>query len=237
MAKEVAGELPQEASLTIEEIKGMLRNAESRRLGGGLPQMKTTVPIACSGQISTSRLPKLRNLLKAEPYLTIRSGVAHVDSAKISKENERRLADQTPSSTVNRPIEKPKVKGRKSDAGPDWFHLPRTEVTSELKRDLQLLRMRSTWDPKRHYKSDNRRPLIPEYAQVGNILEGPTEYYSSRISKHDRKRSFVEQVLNAEEGSSRFKSRYADIQSSKASGRRAHYDQLKQQRSKRFPKF
>lgn len=109
--------------------------------------------------------------------------------------------------------------------------MPRTKLDPHLKRDLQLLKMRSTWDPKRHYKTDNQKAMVPEYSQVGTILEGPTEYYSSRISKRNRKRSFVEEVLAAEEGTGRFANKYNDIQASKTSGRRGYYNQLKQKRS------
>ena len=72
----------------------------------------------------------------------------------------------------------------------------------------------------------------PEYSQVGTIIEGPTEYYSSRLLNRDRKKTFVEEVLAAEESTGRFKRKYNEIQSSKVSGKKAYYKRLKQMRSK-----
>lgn len=40
----------------------------------------------------------------------------------------------------------------KDTAGPGWFDLPATEVTPEIKKDLQLIKLRAYVDPKRFYK-------------------------------------------------------------------------------------
>ena len=41
---------------------------------------------------------------------------------------------------------------RECTAGDEWFNLPATPITSELRNDLKVLRMRSAIDPQRHYK-------------------------------------------------------------------------------------
>lgn len=109
--------------------------------------------------------------------------------------------------------------------------MPRTDLTPELKRDLQLLKMRNVLDPHRHYKKDNGKMRPPEYSQVGTIVEGPTEYFSSRINNKDRKRTFVDEVLSNEKDTGRFKKKYGDIQVNKTSGKKAYYKALKAQRS------
>ena len=43
--------------------------------------------------------------------------------------------------------------------------MPATEVTPEIKLDLQLLKMRNVLDRKRHYKKDDSKGL-PKYFQV-----------------------------------------------------------------------
>ena len=83
--------------------------------------------------------------------------------------------------------------------------MPRTKLTAELKADLQLLLMRSILDPHRHYKKENSKASVPEYSQVGTIIEGPTEYLSSRLSNKERKRTFVEEVLADETSTGRDK--------------------------------
>lgn len=120
----------------------------------------------------------------------------------------------------------------KITAGSDWFDLPKTELTAEFRRDLQLLRMRSVLDPKRHYKKENGKAEPPEFSQVGTIIEGPTEFFSARITKKDRKRTFVEEALAVERETKRFEAKYNDIQTSKRSGKKSFYRSLKAKRSR-----
>ncbi|KAI1302666.1 Fcf2 pre-rRNA processing-domain-containing protein [Xylaria venustula] len=117
----------------------------------------------------------------------------------------------------------------KSDAGPEWFNLPATDLTPELRRDLQLLKMRDVLDPKRHYKKDTTR-AIPEFSQVGTIIPGPTDYFNGRVTKKDRKRTLLQDVLATEDATKRFKSKYGDIQAAKTSGKKGHYKKLMQKR-------
>jgi hypothetical protein len=123
------------------------------------------------------------------------------------------------------------LKTKRATAGSDWYNLPRTTLTPELKRDLQLLRLRSVLDPHRHYKKDNDRlNQVPEFSQVGTIIEGPTEYFSSRLTNKERKRTFAEEVLAGEKANGRFKSKYREIQKGKVSGKRAHYKAIQARR-------
>lgn len=105
-------------------------------------------------------------------------------------------------------------------------------MTPELKRDLQLLRMRSVLDPKRHYKKDNSKGNAPEFSQIGTIIEGPTEFFSSRVAKKERKRTFLDEAISVERQSSRFESKYNLIQLSKTSGKKSYYNNLRDRRRK-----
>lgn len=115
--------------------------------------------------------------------------------------------------------------------------MPRTVLTPQLKADLQLLKMRSTLDPHQHYKKDNAGSLVPEYSQVGKFIEGPTEYFSSRLPIKERKKTLVEDVLANAKSTSRFKKKYSEIQASKTSGRKEHYKKLKEKRTSRILKL
>lgn len=42
-------------------------------------------------------------------------------------------------------------------AGSKWYNLPATQITDEVKKELRLLRLRGTYDPKRFYKVGGRR--------------------------------------------------------------------------------
>ena len=105
-------------------------------------------------------------------------------------------------------------------------------MTPEVKRDLQLIQMRSVLDPKRHYKKQTGKAKAPEYSQVGTIIEGPTEFFSARIPNRERKRTLAEEMLAVEATTGRFKKKYNEIQASKTSGKKAYYKQLKAKRAR-----
>lgn len=121
---------------------------------------------------------------------------------------------------------------KKATAGSQWFNMPKTDLTPELRRDLQLLKMRSVLDPKRHYKKDNSKSDVPAFSQVGTIIEGATEFYSSRLKNKERKQTMLEEVIAQEQDSGRFNRKYQDIQATKSSGKKAHYKALKAKRNK-----
>lgn len=98
------------------------------------------------------------------------------------------------------------------------------------------MKMRSVLDPKRFYKKMDSKPDVPPFSQVGTIIEGPTEFYSGRINKKDRKKTFVEEVLAQEAETGRFKNKYNEIQKSKTSGKKAFYKALKAKRKGRVEK-
>ncbi|KAI9672437.1 MAG: hypothetical protein M1829_004516 [Trizodia sp. TS-e1964] len=206
--------------LTDEQIASLLKDAELRlRAAEAVPN--TSIP-----KLSSFKVPKLHIQNVPRPYIPSAKNIARTDpSLLVSQEqrhlssNPRRVEDPTQLKQAIQMI-------KKATAGPDWFNLPKTVLTSELKRDLQLLRMRSVLDPKRHYKKD-QGPLKfkpPQFSQVGTVIEGPTEFFSARLQNKQRKKNFVEEVLYG--GTSRFKSKYSEIQEAKTSGRRGHYKKL-----------
>jgi len=102
----------------------------------------------------------------------------------------------------------------KETAGNGWYNLPKTEMTDEVKRDIQVIKMRSVLDPKRFYKRGDKR--ISKYFQVGTVVSGAADFYSSRIPKKDRKRSMVDQLLADAEFRRRNKRKYLEIQEQRA---------------------
>lgn len=65
---------------------------------------------------------------------------------------------------------------------------------------------------------------------MGTIIEGPTEFFSARLTNKERKRTFVEEILASENASGRFKNKYGEIQASKTSGKKEFYKNLKARR-------
>lgn len=79
---------------------------------------------------------------------------------------------------------------------------------------------------RRHYKKDSGKGKLPPFSQVGTVVQGPAEWYSSRINKKDRAKNFVEETMAVEQDTGRFKRKYDEIQGSKTSGKKAHYKSL-----------
>lgn len=109
--------------------------------------------------------------------------------------------------------------------------MPRTDLSSStIKRDMEIIKARNVLDPHRHYKKDTS--ALPEYSQIGTIIEGNTEFHSSRIVKKERKKTIVDEILADGTSRDRFKRKYNEIQKGKKSGKKEHYKRLMEQRKK-----
>ncbi|KAI9195971.1 hypothetical protein LWI28_019873 [Acer negundo] len=85
----------------------------------------------------------------------------------------------------------------KDTAGTSWFDMPAATMTPELKKDLQLLKLRSVIDPKRHYKKgDSKSKTLSKYFQVGTVVESASDFFSSRLSKKERKATLADELLS-----------------------------------------
>jgi hypothetical protein len=92
--------------------------------------------------------------------------------------------------------------------------------------------MRNVVDPKRMYKNPGKFK-IPEYSQVGTIVEGPTDFFSSRVNNKERSKTIVEDTLATEARSGKFKSKFLELQARKRSGKREYYKKLLSRRKAR----
>ena len=63
-------------------------------------------------------------------------------------------------------------------AGKQWFDLPAQQLTDETRRDLKLLQLRGTFDPKRFYKSSDHKKGLPKFFQIGKVVEASADFYS-----------------------------------------------------------
>ncbi|KAF6007118.1 hypothetical protein HII13_004795 [Brettanomyces bruxellensis] len=102
----------------------------------------------------------------------------------------------------------------------EWFDLPKTEVTEDMKRELSIIKYRQYLDPKRFYKKDKWE--IPERFQMGTIVGGPTDYYN-RLTKKQRGEGFIEEILNDPDAKAWFHKTYEGIQKEKVSGGKNYY--------------
>ncbi|CAH2250045.1 deoxynucleotidyltransferase terminal-interacting protein 2 [Pararge aegeria] len=99
---------------------------------------------------------------------------------------------------------------REKTKGPNWFNMPVPEMTEELKNDLQVLKMRSAMDPKHFYKK-NDMEVLPKYFQVGKIMDSPLDHINERLTRKERKRTMVEELLADAEFQKYNKKKYKEI--------------------------
>jgi len=104
-----------------------------------------------------------------------------------------------------------KKKSQPDRRSKSWFQLPTQDITEEVKTDLRVLRLRSTFDPKQFYKRfDDTK--FPKQFHFGTVVEPASDFFSARLSKAQRKRTLAEEVLHDPYLSSVRKKRYSRIQ-------------------------
>ncbi|KAG9660425.1 rRNA-processing protein FCF2, partial [Aureobasidium melanogenum] len=217
-----------EEELSDEQMQEMLAQAARRRKENA---SVTLFDKDDKDKANQFNFPKLNTGEMVQPYVSNAGDVATVDRSRLLAEQDRKLSNQIRKVEDPVAVKKKMLESKKATSGEQWYNMPRTDLTPELKRDLQLLKMRNVLDPHRHYKKENGKMRPPEYSQVGTIVEGPTEYFSGRINNKDRKKTFVEEVLSSEKDTGRFKRKYGDIQTSKTSGKKSYYKALQAKRA------
>uniref|UniRef100_A0A914Y371 Fcf2 pre-rRNA processing C-terminal domain-containing protein n=1 Tax=Panagrolaimus superbus TaxID=310955 RepID=A0A914Y371_9BILA len=118
-----------------------------------------------------------------------------------------------------RRLKKDRKAQRSQTKGADWFDMPATELTEENKMDLELLQLRNSLDPNIHYRK-NDRSVLPKYFQVGKIVDNQADFYSSRMTKKERKRTMVEELMQDYSLLSKHKKKYDQIRTKKAKAKR-----------------
>jgi hypothetical protein len=103
-------------------------------------------------------------------------------------------------------------------------------MTPEFKRDWQLLRMRNVLDPKQQRKA--LRASAPEYSQVGKVIAGPTDPFSARLGRREKKKTLLESVMSVH-NDSKLDFKYSSIQEKKREGRKSYYKSVVSKRRRR----
>ena len=105
-----------------------------------------------------------------------------------------------------------------------WWHIEEQEMTDELKRDVEMLRMRHHLDTKRFYTVESKDkklkgPKLKNF-HVGTIIAGAFEPKSQTLRKKDRGQNFVDEMLSDSVQRRKIRHRFATLQrKSEASGR------------------
>ncbi|KAJ8942665.1 hypothetical protein NQ314_009987 [Rhamnusium bicolor] len=104
---------------------------------------------------------------------------------EVSNRNE--VEDVLKKSVLTPEFEKLHAKEKEKTKGKKWYGLPATEMTEEVKHDLEILQMRSVLDPKHFYKKNDLK-VLPKYFQIGKVMDSPLDYYNHRLTKKNAKR-------------------------------------------------
>lgn len=86
-------------------------------------------------------------------------------------------------------------KSVKDTAGQSWFDMPAPTITPEMKKDLEILKLRNVIDPKRHFKKGDKSKALPKYFQMGTVVEPASEFFSGRLTKKERKTTIADELL------------------------------------------
>jgi hypothetical protein len=95
-------------------------------------------------------------------------------------------------------------------AGDDWFHMKAPEITDEIKRDLEVIQMRRALFRDHQYKR-RATDKAPEHFQIGTVVEGSGDYYSSRLTRKERSKTLVDELLKDASFQRNAKQRYERI--------------------------
>ncbi|XP_057475598.1 uncharacterized protein LOC130763651 [Actinidia eriantha] len=61
----------------------------------------------------------------------------------------------------------------------NWFDMPAPTVTPQWKKDIQLLKLRSVIDPKRHYKKGySNSKTLHKYFQASTVIESTSDFFT-----------------------------------------------------------
>ena len=120
------------------------------------------------------------------------------------------------------------------------------KIDSKLKQDIKMIQMRNYMDPKRYwfaaylqyalcgiwtdctnllglllirfYKNPDKMGNI---LHTGTVIEGPSEYKSSRLTNRERKQTIVDEILGDKKIKDYSKKKFLEIQTEKTSKHKA----------------
>jgi hypothetical protein len=106
-----------------------------------------------------------------------------------------------------------KKKSPDLSAGKGWFGMMSCEITDQVKSDLQVIRNRTYLNPKKFYKKADA--FGSSHLQVGTVIEGSAEFYSSRLTNKERRTTLTQEIMADPEIASYAKRKFTTIQQDK----------------------
>ena len=105
------------------------------------------------------------------------------------------------------------------------------KLDDDTKRDIKLIQMRNSLDPKRFYKKTDK---IKNALHIGTIIEGSGEYKSSRLTKKERKQTISDEILSDQHIMQHTKRKYNELQDKNSNFRKVYKDKHGNKRAKKI---
>jgi len=102
-------------------------------------------------------------------------------------------------------------KMKQNTTGKNWYDLKAPNLTPQLKQNLRLLNLRNYIFKDAHFKAPDDKKNLPKYFETGTVIEGPTEFYSARVPKSERAKSFVDELMHDSELKKYTKRKFLDL--------------------------
>ena len=185
------------ATISAEKIKDRMQKKKAPRneLTNFIPGY--TAALRLDSSSLNNQRPGLESLRK-RALTTDKSTAAFMKGTVANRQQTKAIVSSkvASSSSSSAIISSSFKKGTKREApnhaGDKWFGMVPTPITDDVKRDLNVIRSRNYLDPKRFYKSSDK---TGKFIQVGTVIEGNTEYNSSRLTKKQRRANLTEELM------------------------------------------
>lgn len=110
--------------------------------------------------------------------------------------------------------------------------MPATEITDELRQDMEIIQMRSVLNPTHFYKKNDLKTL-PKYFQVGTVLPSALDRRPDAGVRPSKKRSLVDELLADAEFQQFNKRKYNEVMAEKSkTGYKKAYKKAKKEKKR-----
>ena len=204
------------ATISAEKIKNNLQKKKTPKneLTNFIPGY--TAALRLDSSSLNSQRPGLENLRK-RALVTDKFTSAFVKGTVANQQQTQAIVSSKPSSSSSLVVASSFKKGTKREApnhaGDKWFGMVPTPLTDDVKHDLNVIRSRNYLDPKRFYKSSDK---ASKFLQVGTVVEGNTEFNSSRLTKKQRRSNLTEELMADPATAEYAKGKYKKMQQAKS---------------------
>eukprot|EP01050_Picozoa_sp_SAG11_P016131 SAG11_NODE_2164_length_3728_cov_5.002204_2_plen_437_part_00 len=120
---------------------------------------------------------------------------------------------------------------RKVAPPPKWGDFQGASMTQEIRHDMEVLRLRTFLDPKKHYKGSDHK-WNPKAVQIGTVIVGAHEYYAGNAgaSKKERRQGALAALQRDAHKSEYAKRKFNEAQERAMAGGKKDYKKFQKKK-------